>query len=242
MARSWADWQESWDRLEDELAPRREWLIAGLIDVVEAVVPPDGIVVDLACGTGTVTLRLQERMPRVSVIAVDVDPVLLTIASGTFAGDERVRLVTADLRDPGWLTTLPPGEVGAVVTATALHWLAEPVVRRLYRDLAGVIRPGGVFAHAEHMPLADAPTLATALSKRRPAGRSSWDRWWGEVASAPELAEAWSQRQSVFESTYPAEEFSPPAAWHTAALRNAGFQEAAVVYRAAGAAIVAALR
>jgi hypothetical protein len=69
-------------------------------------------------------------------IAVDVDPVLLTIASTTFADTDGVRIVEADLRDPAWVDALPEAQVDAVITATAPHWLSADVVERVYRDLA----------------------------------------------------------------------------------------------------------
>lgn len=71
-----------------------------LLDVVEAVAPPDCLVLDLGCGTGTVTLRLLERFERAKVIALDVDPALLAIASATFDADDRVRDDPGALRDP----------------------------------------------------------------------------------------------------------------------------------------------
>ena len=40
-------------------------------------------------------------------IAVDVDPVLLAIASATFAGEDRGRIVRADLRNPAWIDAVP---------------------------------------------------------------------------------------------------------------------------------------
>jgi hypothetical protein len=49
-------------------------------------------VVDLA-SAGTITCRLLDRLPRARSVAVDVDPVLLTIAAATFADDARVRIV-----------------------------------------------------------------------------------------------------------------------------------------------------
>jgi SAM-dependent methyltransferase len=247
---AWAEsWQRSWDRLEEELVPERELRIRVLLDVVEAASGSGPTVVDLGCGPGTVALRLLDRMPRAHVIAVDIDPVLLTIASATFAGDDRVRIVRADLRNPAWVDGLPEPQVDAVLTATALHWLPEDIARRLYRDLAGLVRRGGVVAHTEHMPVADLPRLGPALAEieqqrriGRNDGQARWDAWWEQASREPTLQPALAQRQAVFETSYPTEEFSPPADWHMAALAGAGFTEVGVVWRSGGGAVVAAVR
>ena len=249
MRLGWAEsWQRSWDRLEERLVPDRELRLGVLIDVVEAMVGSAPTVVDLGCGPGTVTRRLLDRLPGACSIAVDVDPVLLTIASVTFADDDRVRIVRADLNDPAWVEGLPEPQVDAVVTATALHWLSEDAVRRLYGDLAGLVRRGGVVAHSEQMPLAELPRLGPAVAdlghRRRGGddGRARWDDWWEQVSGDPALRPAMAQRDAVFETSYPTEEFSPPADWHIAALRDAGFTEAGVLWRSGGGAVVAAVR
>jgi SAM-dependent methyltransferase len=246
----WAEsWQRSWDRLEEGLVPDRERQIGVLLDVVEAVAGSAPTVIDLACGTGTITCRLLDRLPRARSIAVDVDPVLLAIASATFADDDRVRVVRADLRDAAWGDALPESQVDAVVTATALHWLAEDAVRRLYRDLAVVVRRGGVVAHSERMPSDDLPRLGPALAEidqHRQEGRDDrrarWDAWWDQASREPALQAAMTQRRAVFETTYPTEEFSPPADWHITTLTDAGFAEAGLVWRSGAAAVVAAVR
>lgn len=246
----WADqWQGSWDRLQADLVPARELRIQALLDVVDAITGPEATVVDLGCGTGTVTRRLLDRFPAARSIAVDVDPVLLTIAAATFASDDRVRIVDADLRDPAWAAAVPEPQVDAAVTATALHWLPERVVQRVYRDLARLVRPGGVVAHAEQMPLANTPTLATGLANaerehgtRIHAGQITWDTWWNQAAHDPALRSAASKRRTIFATNYPTEEFSPPADWHIAAMRAAGFAEADVVWRSGTGAVVAAVR
>lgn len=246
----WAEsWQRSWDRLEEELVPERERQISVLLDVVEAIAGTAPTVIDLACGPGTITCRLLDRLPRAHSVAVDIDPVLLTIASATFANDDRVHVVRADLRDGGWGDALPESQVDAVLTATALHWLSQDVVRRLYRDLAVLVRRGGVVAHSERMPLADLPRLGHALAQieqQHTAGaddrRARWDAWWEQTSREPALQSAVIQRHAVFETTYPTEEFSPPADWHIAALTDAGFAEAELVWRSGPAAVIAAVR
>ena len=57
----------------------RELRLHVLVDVVEAMAGTSPTVLDLACGPGTITLRLLDRLPQAGPIAVDVDPVLRAI-------------------------------------------------------------------------------------------------------------------------------------------------------------------
>jgi SAM-dependent methyltransferase len=249
--RAWAEaWQESWDRQQEGYMPDREDRLAALLDVVEAVAGPRPLVLDLACGTGTISRRLLERFPGARSIAVDVDPALLTIARATLGDDERVRFVRADLAHPAWVGELPETPVDAVLTATALHWLPEPLLRRVYRDLAGIVRPGGAVANADQMGAADLPRLGAALAaveaRRREGlradGRPDWDAWWDIAAADPLIADAVAERRAHFGGANHPAEFDPPSAWHAQALRDAGFDEAGVVWRSGGGAVVAAVR
>lgn len=75
---------------------------------------------DLACGTGSITDRVLKRFPEATSTGVDLDPALLTIAEGHFAGDARVTFVTADLKDPDWRAALPHGSFDAILTRKSL--------------------------------------------------------------------------------------------------------------------------
>jgi SAM-dependent methyltransferase len=249
--RAWAEaWQDSWDWQQEGFMPDREARFTALLDVVEAVAGDRPLVLDLACGTGSITRRLFDRFPDARSIAVDVDPALLTIARATFAGDDRVRLVRADLSEAGWQRALPETPVDAVVTATALHWLPEPVLRRLYRDLAGVVRPGGAVANVDVMEPPDLPTLTAGLagveSRRndrvRADGRPSWDGWWDLASADPLLADAVAERLAFFGGVHHPAEFDPPSSWHAQALLDGGFREAGVAWRSGRSAMVAAVR
>jgi hypothetical protein len=128
--------------------------------------------------------------------------------------------------------------------------LSEITVRRLYRDLARLIRPGGVLGHAEVMPLAELPVLGVGLTRLHrersaaqvPDGMSDWNAWWEGAAQEPALRRASEERRVIFPTNYPTKEFSPPAEWHIAALHDAGFAEAGVVWRSGTGAVVAAAR
>ena len=189
----------------------REQRFSALLDLVEVAGGPTPTVVDLACGTASITRRLLARLPGARAVAVDVDPVLLTIARGSLGDDERVRIVRADLRDPAWADALGGVEVDAVVTSTALHWLPEADLARLYRDLHGVVRPGGLVANADTMPADGLPRLnagLTALAERRAVaalagGIEAWDAWWERAATDPVLAGPMAERAGLFGGVRP---------------------------------------
>src|SRR5439155_22321457 len=83
--RRWAQTgQASWDRLEERYVPDRELQIDALLDVVDASVARTPAILDLGSGTGTLTRRFLDRWPDGRAVALDVDPVLLAIASATF--------------------------------------------------------------------------------------------------------------------------------------------------------------
>ncbi|MEU8169839.1 class I SAM-dependent methyltransferase [Micromonospora sp. NPDC049004] len=242
-------WQESWDRQQEAYLPDREHRLAAMLDAVDAVVEGRRPrLLDLAGGTGTISLRTLARFPDAEVTLVDLDPALLTIAGASLAG--RATIVTADLTTPDWRETLPHQEYDAVLTATALHWLPADRLRALYADLRDVLRPGGIFVNADHMPDDTLPELTKRLLDRARDRRDaryaagsvlSWSDWWERAAADPTLAPLVAQRHAIYPTGH-SPEWNPPASWHLAALTEAGFSEVGTVWRGGTDAAVAAVR
>ncbi|MYU11816.1 methyltransferase domain-containing protein [Streptomyces sp. SID8361] len=255
-ASDWQQWQTSWDRQQEWYMPDREERFRVMIDAVEAVAGRTPLVLDLACGTGSISDRVLRRLPGARTVCVDIDPVLLTIARGHFAGDERVTFAEADLTDPDWTERLPVTSFDAVVTATALHWLETEPLRRLYGTLAGLLREGGVFLNADHMYDESAPRLNAAMNalltkgqaRQRREGALDWADWWSRVADAPALAEPAARRFALLgDPREPRPASTKPdrptaTSWHLDTLREQGFAEARQIWCSAGDALVAALR
>ncbi|HEY0533452.1 MAG TPA: class I SAM-dependent methyltransferase [Actinoplanes sp.] len=243
-------WQESWDRQQEAFMPDREQRFAAMLDAVAATTvgrPPR--LLDLAGGTGTISLRTLARFAGADVTVLDQDPVLLAIAdtslrdrvttADTDLGD-RGTIVDADLGDPGWRAKLPREGFDAVLTATALHWLPAERVAALYGEVREVLRPGGIFVNADHMPEEGLPTLSVKLRDQARGVRearyatgaaTSWPDWW-ELAAADEfLAPKAIERERIYPSARHNHEWTPPVAWHVEALRAAGYTEAGVLWR-----------
>ncbi|MFD5507277.1 class I SAM-dependent methyltransferase [Streptomyces sp. NPDC127051] len=244
----WQAWQESWDRQQEWYMPDREERFRVMLDMVEALVGPTPRVLDLACGTGSITDRVFRRFPQSTSTGVDLDPALLTIARGHFDGDSRVTFVTADLKDPDWTSALPYDTYDAVLTATALHWLHSPQLALLYGQLAPLLREGGVFMNADHMPDAATPRLNAAerahrhaaMDRARAAGALDWADWWALAAADPVLAEPTKRRYEIYGEH--ADGDTPDDAWHLRTLREAGFAEARTVWRSPSDALVLGLK
>ncbi|MCQ4080325.1 methyltransferase domain-containing protein [Streptomyces sp. RB6PN25] len=244
----WQAWQDSWDRQQEWYLPDREERFRVMLDMVEAVAGPAPRVLDLACGTGSISARVLRRFPDARVTGVDLDPALLTIARGYFEGDDRITFVTADLQDAKWTQRLPHTRYDAVLTATALHWLCTEPLRQLYGRIAGVLGDGGVFMNADHMPDESTPRLNAAeralrharMEREQAAGVLDWETWWMTAAADERLAEPVARRYEIFGSHADGE--FQPVEWHAQALREAGFGEARCVWRSVTDAIVLGLK
>ncbi|MFJ8644624.1 class I SAM-dependent methyltransferase [Streptomyces sp. NPDC093546] len=244
----WRAWQESWDRQQEWYMPDREERFRVMLDMVEAFVGPAPRVLDLACGTGSITDRLLKRFPDATSTGVDLDPALLAIAEGYFAGDDRVGFVRADLTDPAWTEALPYDTYDAVLTATALHWLRTEPLAVLYGRLGGLVREGGVFMNADHMIDESTPRINAAerahrhaaMERAKAAGALDWTQWWELAAEDPVLAAPTAERFGIYGEH--AEGDTPSLEWHARTLREAGFAEARAVWASPSDSLVLALK
>jgi trans-aconitate methyltransferase len=243
-----AAWQESWDRQQEGYLPDREERFAAMLEVVDAVAGGEPKrVLDLAGGTGSISLRTLRRFPDAATTLLDLDPLLLTIARASLPA--QATIVTADLRTPEWVSALPYRDYDAVLAATALHWLQPDRLTALYAEIRTVLRPGGVFVNADHMPDDGLPDLTLRLAARAEARQQaryaagallSWRRWWEHVAADPTLGPLAAERKRLFADHVT--DWNPPVSWHINALRAGGYQEVGLVWRGTRDAAVAAVR
>jgi SAM-dependent methyltransferase len=237
-------WIDRWDLQQQHYLPDREDRFTTLIDAVEVQAGrPDPLVLDLGCGPGSLSVRLLDRIPAATVVAVDADPLLLTLGRTAYRDRAGLRFADCDLRTPGWAAQLGLDRpVDAAVSTTALHWLPGPALRALYAELATVLRPGALLLDGDHFKGDEAATpvierLSEALIEREeqrrfPQGhQETWTGWWAAVAANPELADLAARRGRL---QLDAEHHGSPSAWlatHVDALRAAGFGEVGTLWQ-----------
>jgi trans-aconitate methyltransferase len=237
----WHSWLRRWDVQQTGYLPDREARFTAMFDVLEALLPDEFVALDLACGPGAISQRLLARFPKARCVAVDLDPVLLTMGQsvlGTMGG--RLRWVEADLTTPEWVVQLGEAQVDAVLSTTALHWLPAAHLLRVYRQLGELVRPGGVVLNGDNMKfrlsMATFQRVADAVKARqeedafRRRGVEDWTEWWQALAAEPALTELLEERQRRF-AWRTIDEHRPLYDVHEAALHDAGFREVGVIWQ-----------
>jgi SAM-dependent methyltransferase len=242
-------WITRWDRQQEGYLPDREERFTALIDAVEAGARrPDPLVLDLGCGPGSLSTRLLDRLPQATVVAIDTDPVLLTLGREAYAGRTGLRFADLDLRTPGWADALGLDRpADAAVSTTALHWLSEADLRTAYAELASVLRPGALFLNGDHLEVS-APglhRLERALTERATRRRfgadapEDWRQWWEAAATDPALADLVASRTQAAAHSG---SNSAHLALHTTALHDAGFPEVGTLWQYGNNRILCAIR
>jgi tRNA (cmo5U34)-methyltransferase len=149
-----SDRQPGWDEADSHefielgrfFVPDREEQIATILALIPE--PGGGLLVDLCCGEGLLSRSLLERFPRARVLALDRSPAMLERARLTCARHAaRFETRPFDLADLSWRRFGEP--VRAFVSSLAVHHLDGEGKRRLFRDLAAALAPGGAVVVAD---------------------------------------------------------------------------------------------
>jgi trans-aconitate methyltransferase len=238
----WHDWLKRWDVQQSGYLPEREARFDAMLDVLEVLLPDTFIALDLACGPGAISQRLLARFAQARCIAVDLDPVLLTMGQqvlGTIGG--RLQWVEADLTTSSWTDQLGVEQVDAVLSTTALHWLPTDDLIRVYRQLGQIVRPGGVVLNGDHMAFEATQTAFQTVADHFKArqqeeafargGGENWEQWWQTLKAEPGLEALFDERERRMAWRQQADSYRPSFALHEAALRDAGFQQVGVIWQ-----------
>jgi trans-aconitate 2-methyltransferase len=156
---------QQYEKFSDERSrPFRE--LIGRIDH-----PAARRIVDLGCGTGSLTAELAVHWPSATVDGIDSSAEMVTAAKAREI-DGRLRFVQGDLRE--WK---PEEPVDVLVSNATLHWV--PGHLELIGELVSQLAPGGVFAF-------QVPGNFEEPSHRLLAELRASDPWRAKLAGQPE--------------------------------------------------------
>jgi SAM-dependent methyltransferase len=231
-----------WDAQQGAYIADREGRFRLIAEVLELALGPAPLIVDLACGPGSLGARLLDALPGARVVGIDHDPLLLDVARSALASryGERLTLLDGDLLDPGWPAAVSAALGGAApaacVSTTALHWLAPDQLVRVYGQAAELLTPRGLLLNGDHFRFDGRdPTLRTLAAAHdeatqraaHAAGAPTWEAWWEQARAG---REALAQER---ERRFAGRDAIPPTAvdFQLAALAQAGFAEVGTVWQ-----------
>lgn len=108
--------------------------------IKEARIAPNARVLDLGCGTGTLTILLKQKQPTADVIGLDGDSQVLDIARGK-AVQQKVNLVFEE--GMAYQLPYPTDFFDDVVSSLVLHHLATQDRQRALAEAFRVLKRGG---------------------------------------------------------------------------------------------------
>lgn len=139
--REWSDEARVAEYLTREL-PHRHTAEALLAEALPARVER---ALDLGTGDGRLIALVRERHPGARCVGLDSSAPMLARGRERFRGAPGVELSLHDLAEP----LAVEGPFDAIVSALAIHHLADPRKRSLYREAHELLRPGGVLANLD---------------------------------------------------------------------------------------------
>ncbi|MCC6176845.1 MAG: class I SAM-dependent methyltransferase [Chloroflexi bacterium] len=252
----WTAWLRRWDVQQQGYLYDREERFTSMLDVLEAQLQPGFVALDLACGPGSISERLLARFPEAQTIALDMDPVLLAMGQGALPDHaDRITWLEDDLNDPAWtdrlIAALAGRQLRAVLSSTALHWLAGDALARIYRQLGHLMEPGSVLMNADNMSFGPhQPTferIAATLGEReqrqafQDRGAEDWEGWWKALEAEPALAGLFAERAARF-ATRDRSWTRPSYDFQVGALREAGFREVSTFWQRRNNRVLLAIR
>jgi len=148
-AQGFFDWlAPHYESLQPVIDPTRFQTQSVLLDILNAIEPSPKSILDLGCGTGTLTAQILELLPEAHVYAIDCSIAMLETARENLVDfTDQLTLAKADFRDP-WEDVIDR-PIDAIVHYTALHNLPHNALREVYTRLIRVLKPGGWFIHGD---------------------------------------------------------------------------------------------
>jgi tRNA (cmo5U34)-methyltransferase len=148
--------------LRRRLVPDYDRFYGTVVDVLSLQAQPPRRVLDLGAGTGLLSAAVLAAFPEVEIELLDGSEAMLAEAAQRL-GDAVAAVHVADMAGG-----LPGGPFDAIVSALAIHHLADADKRGLFSHAYEALVPGGVFVNAEQVagPTEELTAIYTATWER----------------------------------------------------------------------------
>ena len=199
-----------WDQQQEFYHRYRVERFDALFDLLVVTGSSRFRIVDLASGPGSLSLRFLQRFPGSETVMVDQDPVLLRVSREVFKNLKAdVTWKESDVTESRWSADLPEDAFDAVMSTTALHWLDERGLSKVFEYSYRLLRPGGLFVNGDQIHHESEEALyhdyekkcrELNAAKRSPEMQFDWDQFWERIRSIPDISGEMKMREKIYPS------------------------------------------
>jgi len=137
--------------------PLAEIQIELILRLIRAWKPDLGTFMDLGCGDGILGRQLFQYWPDSTGIFIDYSKPMLDAARKKNKGIKSTAVYyLLDFSKKNWIKhLLEKHELDAVISGFSIHHTEDKQKYQLYKDIYGILKPGGVFLNLEHVASPD---------------------------------------------------------------------------------------
>ena len=134
---------KEYDIIIQKIIPYYNQMVEALVSVIPFTKESAFSVIDLGCGTGTISKAVKNEFPNVNITCVDISGNMLEIAKNKIGGN--VNCIQADFNSFNF-----PQKYDLIVSSLALHHLENDSDKlEFYRKIYASINQGGVFVNLD---------------------------------------------------------------------------------------------
>ena len=136
---------KEFDKIILRLIPYYSEMLDGMVSAIPFQRSSAINVIDLGCGTGTISKRIKESFPRATITCLDLAENMIEMSKLKLSDFSGIRYQVGDFRNYVFDDTYD-----AVVSSLALHHLVTDEDKiNFYRKIYEALRPNGVFFNAD---------------------------------------------------------------------------------------------
>ena len=201
---------KEFDAIIQRLIPHYNEMIAALVSVIPFSKERAFSMIDLGCGTGTVSKAVKGCFPNAEITCVDIAGSMLEIARDKLGSS--VTCIQADFNDFDFQRTFD-----LIVSSLALHHLeTDDDKLRFYQKIYEALNPGGTFINID-VVLGGDDSLQNVYMKK-------WQEFMAQSVSGEEIKNKWLPN-------YYAEDRPTKLTAHLDMLKDSGFSSIDVIYK-----------
>ena len=203
---------KDFDEIIIKLIPYYNQMIGALIDAIPFDKDSNIRILDLGCGTGTISQLLSSRFSNSKIVCLDIASNMIEIAKYKLSSHDNSEFVVGDFKRINDL-----GNFDVVVSSLALHHLETDFDKKgFYTDIYNQLDNDGVFFNA------DVILASTDLMQTRNMNR--WKEYMNKSVSMTEIENKWIP-------TYEEEDRPAKLVDQLKWLENIGFKSVDVIWK-----------